>query len=151
MKHLNIEESYSCEDSADYYLDILNEIIMRGTSSDTHWLTINIDRGVTNFQDFKDTLIYGFPLLRKLTIIQNYADNDITNKDFLIFLKDLNLDEFELIDIQSQFIQNVTIDELFSVMPDNSKYIISHGNTINLHPIIYQKGTKIIHWLYNSY
>jgi len=123
----------SCEDSNEYYFDVLYRIGY-GDSEDIcpkleiTSIEIDVDRGITDFDEFGTLLSDIFPNLRKLKISQNYSCGENTEtKHFLNFVQLLNLKEFILEDLQSEFLDKLNVEDLFAIMSDNSVYNITYG------------------------
>lgn len=87
-------ELSSCENATNFYLDVFSEMVRRGMGNEILSIYLDIDRGVRNFDDFKDILTIGFYSLQELNINQNYTSNDCTDEEnytqFLLFLKNSN-------------------------------------------------------------
>lgn len=128
--HLSLDELYHSENSKENYIDVIMGDDFFEPNDNVISLSLKIDRGVTDFDLLSEVLSIKFPKLRKLKIDQNYSFGDNTHAtNFLNFLQSLNLEEFILDDFQSSFLNQITIDNIFSVMPDKSTCIIITGNS----------------------
>lgn len=148
------DELSSCKDAGNFYLNVLAEMIGRGKAYNIISMNLDIDRGVTNFSDFRDILSYGFNSLQGLSISQNYTSNSYNDeknyKQFISFLKELKLTKFKFIDDQSTFTKLIKIDDIFEVMPANAEYEFKIGDGENQEDRIY-KDSKCIKLTYNPY
>ena len=94
-----------------------------------------IDRGVNDFEEFGQALLYTFPNLKKLKWSQNYTcyknkTGEEVWLEFLKFIKMMELTKLYLIDTQSKFLMYFNKDELLNNMPINSTYTFEfEGNT----------------------
>lgn len=97
-----IGELSSCEEAFNFYLDVLSEMIGRCAVSEILFMNLDIDRGVTSFDDLKDILTIGFYFLQELSISQNYTVNSYSDEEnygqFLLFIKDTKLKKFKFVD-----------------------------------------------------
>ena len=150
-----IEELSSCEDASNFYLSVLSEMYVRGTGWQVLSMNLNIDRGITNFDDFKDILILGFSSLQELNINQNYTSNDCTDKEnysqFVSFIKELKLIRFKFVDNQSTFVKLITVNDLFEIMPANSEYRFKLGDVDDIQEVLHYKDNKCIKYSCNPY
>lgn len=96
------EELSSCENASNFYLDVLSEMIIKGTGNKIVSMNLDIDRGIIDFEELKNTLIYEFLSLQELSISQNYTSNNHNDHEnyeqFISFLKGLKLIKFVFID-----------------------------------------------------
>ena len=149
------EELSSCEYASNFYLDVLKKMIESCTAEKISSMNLDIDRGVTNFSDFKHILSYGFGYLKELNISQNYTSNNYNDKEnyehFKSFLKKLKLIKFNFIDDQSTFTKLIAVDDIFEIMPANAVYKFKLGNVDDIKKVVHHKRNKCIKWSYNSY
>ncbi len=138
MTTLTFDELSSCEASEYYYVRLLKTASKCVTAKNVEIISLNVDRGV----DF-DTLaiiLLDFTGLKVLKLTQNYAYGVcIELNDFLQLLELLDLREFVLNDLQSEFLKGINQDDFFSKLPSNCTYRITYGfdpsnGTTHIHP-----------------
>lgn len=100
-----------------------------------------VDRGISNFNAFANMIKNLFPNIETLDLDQNYSyypkiynmciSNDEKNlmyyQEFLNMLKTLKLKNFRFYDQQSRFINNINIEDIFEIMPNDSVYVLRSG------------------------
>lgn len=111
-------ELSSCEYSSQYYEDVLWSMDKEITS-----LSIEVDRGV-HFEHLRQVL-KEFKLTC-LTLNQNYADPSTTMDDFLLFIKELQLNYFILEDFQTPFLLQLKMEDLIKVAKKDSTIEITY-------------------------
>lgn len=147
------EELSSCEAASNFYVDVFNEMIVKNNSGKILTMNLDIDRGILNFNELQNTLIFGFYSLHELSITQNYTSNTNNDKEnyeqFISFLKELKLIKFKFVDDQSTFVKLININDIFEIMPVNSEYQFKLGDDDQVE--INYKDNKCIKWSYNHY
>lgn len=98
------------------------------------------DGGILYWATFSKQLRRYFPRLQTLIIQQDFGGE---HNDLINFLSRHKLKVFALFDRQSHSVVTDT-DELLSVMPDDSYYIIECTDTVNTHPEIEGGGVDSI-------
>lgn len=111
-----------------------------------------VDRGIPTFRTFGNMLKDLFPNLKVLGLKQNwsYCGKDVSDKDlikdYLYMLQLLQLDKFM---IESSYFDNISNEELFKVLKNNSVYIQINDNTKNDYYFDEENNKKII--LFDQY
>lgn len=123
-------ELSDCEWSDYYYIDYLSKMDKSITELD-----LVIDRSC----DF-EALAYVLESfnLDTLKIEQNYSLS--TMDDFIYFIQTLKLKNFTLIDSQSEFLIQLTLNDLSNIIPDDCYYVIQYGDDDQY--IKYKKGNQ---------
>lgn len=154
---------FSKVSSIEYTFDVINAIDCVDEDekrSAIELLVEYIDRGIHDWDEFSGKLASDYPLLKFLSMSQNYSSydrnrilrvdgesaelynnkiDDIITDKFLLFLSERKLLVFCLDDFQSSFLRKIDPAKILNVQPHHSLYSI----VINQHNML-PKGTVYI-------
>ena len=144
--HLEFGSELSNHEAFDsYYMSMLQH---HGSPQITS-ITMEVDRGVGDFDILSGVLTEFFPNLRRLKLEQNYSYGPAASKaDFLNFVSETKLMEFILKDFQSDFVADLAKSptELLDYMSDGSTFKIVSGGDGDPVERVFTQGSKTLTW-----
>ena len=106
----------------------MDETLKEYFSEDEELISLNllVDRGVHKFRKLKVTLKECYPNLKHLVIEQDYS-YPVVFHHFLNFIRDMKLDSLTVIDLQTEFFNEMTerdYESIRKVMEEDAKCIL---------------------------